>query len=467
MADITGVIPTNGELQGVISSAALIAGSVVGMRGPKGEKGDPGDTGETGNGIASAILNADYTLTLTFTNGETYTTGSIRGQQGVQGIQGVQGEPGATPNLTIGTVTALDTGSASATITGTAENPVLNLGLPKGNTGNIGLTPDISVGSVTTLPAGSQATVTITGTDEEPILNFAIPKGDPGQDGGIDVDDAMSSTSFHPVQNRVITAALADKADTADIPTKTSDLTNDSGFLTQHQDISGKVDKVTGKGLSTNDYTTTEKNKLAGIAAGAEVNVQADWSVTDTSSDAYIANKPSIPTQTSDLTNDSGFVGGDVVADEYSTSSTYAVGDYCLYDGDLYRCTTAISTAEAWTAAHWTAVTVADELTDLKGDIPQNVSDLTNDAGYQTASQVATAVSAAKVLQIDIASFSSLPQTVTDTSITADMVVVNSVLGTPSSQTGDWTVTTGTGTLTVSGSISGSTTLTLYLAEKQ
>lgn len=35
----------------------------------------------------------------------------------------------------------------------------------------------------------------------------------------------------------------------------------------------GKVDKVTGKGLSTNDYTTAEKNKLAGVAAGAQVNV--------------------------------------------------------------------------------------------------------------------------------------------------------------------------------------------------
>ena len=34
-------------------------------------------------------------------------------------------------------------------------------------------------------------------------------------------------------------------------------------------DLSGKVDKVSGKGLSTNDYTTAEKNKLAGIAAGA------------------------------------------------------------------------------------------------------------------------------------------------------------------------------------------------------
>ena len=39
------------------------------------------------------------------------------------------------------------------------------------------------------------------------------------------------------------------------------------------QDISGKVDKVEGKGLSTNDYTNEEKNKLAGIAAGAQVNV--------------------------------------------------------------------------------------------------------------------------------------------------------------------------------------------------
>lgn len=101
------------------------------------------------------------------------------------------------------------------------------------------------------------------------------------------------------------------------VPTKTSDLTNDSGFLTQHQSLNGlatetyvntkvagivnsapetldtlnelatalgndpnfattmatelgnKVDKVTGKGLSTNDYTTTEKNKLAGIATNA------------------------------------------------------------------------------------------------------------------------------------------------------------------------------------------------------
>ena len=46
------------------------------------------------------------------------------------------------------------------------------------------------------------------------------------------------------------------------------------------------------KVLSDNNFTDTLKNKLDGISAGAEVNVQADWSVTDTTSDAYIANKP-------------------------------------------------------------------------------------------------------------------------------------------------------------------------------
>lgn len=53
-----------------------------------------------------------------------------------------------------------------------------------------------------------------------------------------------------------------------------------------------KVDKESGKGLSTNDYTENDKNKLASIAEGADVNVQSDWSETSSDSDAYIQNKP-------------------------------------------------------------------------------------------------------------------------------------------------------------------------------
>jgi len=57
---------------------------------------------------------------------------------------------------------------------------------------------------------------------------------------------------------------------------------------------------------------------------------------------------------------------------------------------------------------------------------------------------------------------SSLPITINDSNITSDMVVIESVLGTPSAQTGDWTITTANGSVTISGSISGSTTLMLY-----
>lgn len=56
------------------------------------------------------------------------------------------------------------------------------------------------------------------------------------------------------------------------------------------------VQPETGKGLSTNDYTTTEKTKLAGIAEGAEVNVQANWTQTTSTADDYIKNKPTLGT---------------------------------------------------------------------------------------------------------------------------------------------------------------------------
>lgn len=50
------------------------------------------------------------------------------------------------------------------------------------------------------------------------------------------------------------------------------------------------VAKEEGKGLSTNDYTTTEKNKLSGIEEGAQKNVQSDWN--ESTGDAAIKNKP-------------------------------------------------------------------------------------------------------------------------------------------------------------------------------
>lgn len=71
----------------------------------------------------------------------------------------------------------------------------------------------------------------------------------------------------------------------------------------------------------------------------------------------------------------------------------------------------------------------------------------------------------ARPLQINLGTVSSLPVTVTDDRITADHICkpADCLLSNPSAQTSDWTVTTSDGSVTVSGSISGSTTATIWL----
>lgn len=52
-----------------------------------------------------------------------------------------------------------------------------------------------------------------------------------------------------------------------------------------------------------------------------------------------------------------------IVAEEFSSSATYALGDYCIYDNLLYVCIVPISTAGSWTGnTNWLQVLLADEI---------------------------------------------------------------------------------------------------------
>ena len=86
-----------------------------------------------------------------------------------------------------------------------------------------------------------------------------------------------------------------------------------------------KQDKIIGKGLSTNDFTTEEKNKLAAIQEGAEVNVQVDWNENDETSDAFIKNKP-VPDST--LTIEGAAADAKAVGDALATKQPS--GNYAL-----------------------------------------------------------------------------------------------------------------------------------------
>lgn len=49
-----------------------------------------------------------------------------------------------------------------------------------------------------------------------------------------------------------------------------------------------------------------------------------------------------------------------MLGSEYSVTSTYAVGDYCIYNGILYQCTTAITTPEEWDNSKWAQANLGD-----------------------------------------------------------------------------------------------------------
>lgn len=88
------------------------------------------------------------------------------------------------------------------------------------------------------------------------------------------------------------------------------------------------VQKETGKGLSTNDYTTAEKDKLAGIANGAQANVLEAVKVNGTAQ--AITDKAvdiTVPTAVSQLTNDSGFITLSQVPEGAAASSTTPLMD--------------------------------------------------------------------------------------------------------------------------------------------
>ena len=98
------------------------------------------------------------------------TTTKAQGPQGPQGTPGPAGQdgaPGVTPQLTIGTVTTLDPDEdATVTITGTAEAPVLNFGIPKGEPGE-GSTGGSDLPATTAADRGKAPTVNVAGTGYE------------------------------------------------------------------------------------------------------------------------------------------------------------------------------------------------------------------------------------------------------------------------------------------------------------
>ena len=59
----------------------------------------------------------------------------------------------------------------------------------------------------------------------------------------------------------------------------------------------------------------------------------------------------------------------DAISDKYDSSKTYAVGDYCIYNDTLYKCKTAVTSAEEFDSSKWEATNCGKELVALNSNL--------------------------------------------------------------------------------------------------
>ena len=203
--------------------------------------------------------------------------------------------------------------------------------------------------------------------------------------------------------------ANSNKTVNISVPTSVSQLTNDSNYQTESQVNSGlalKVDKVTGKQLTTNDFSNDYKTKLDGIESGSQVNNIENISVNGTRQN--ISNKTvdiSVPTSVSQLNNDSHYQTNSEVATAISNATegkvdkvngkSLSANDYT---DDEKQKLSGIEASAQVNVIESVSVNGANQTITNKTiniSVPTNNNQLTNGAGYQTSSDVTTAINTA------------------------------------------------------------------------
>lgn len=276
-------------------------------------------------------------------------------------MSGAIGFTGKTPQITIGTVTVGSSASASLSPDGTDDNgnPKFKLNLVI-VAGPQGLTPIIEMGTTTTGQPGTDAVATLApngqtadGRDKY-LLNLTIPQGLPGTGSGNVLVPGPGLVSgkkylFVPSGNDSTVGTFVEYV----VPEAYDD--------TEVRRLIGeKVDKAVGKQLTTEDFTTLLKQKLEGLTNYNDATLTAELNNLKARLDALIGTSASaaidtfneitaflagitdtqslttllsgfrtdivalIPTKTSDLTNDSGFVSD---ASYVHTDNNYTTTD--------------------------------------------------------------------------------------------------------------------------------------------
>ena len=191
----------------------------------------------------------------------------------------------------------------------------------------------------------------------------------------------VNGTALTPDAEKAVNIDLSGYAKTTDLPTKVSDLTNDG-------------DGTTGSKFATEAYVNTNGGKIDKIKVNG-----TEQTITNKAVDI------TVPTKTSDLTNDSDFVAD---ASYVHTDNNYTTAEKNKLSGIASGAQ--VNKIES-IKVNGTAQTITSKAVDIT--VPTNNNQLTNGAGYQTASEVQTAINSAisGITGIDFQVVTSLPAT--------------------------------------------------------
>ena len=279
------VVAVNGQNQNVsIATADVSSGNVVRVFVPKG------------NMSAAFIIKAEASG-----GGEPTTTayGDLTGKPQINGVTLIDNKTSKELNLY-----------------GTGNAPPYPVTSVNGQTGDVTIEVGGNVDSVN----GKTGAVVLSAADVGALPNTTVIPDKTSQldnDSGYITNSALTGYAKKteiPTKTSELTndsgyitnTALEPYAKTVDIPTKTSQLNNDSGYITANDVPVKSVDGATGD-VVTNAVKTTTQTLTDAQKQQARTNIGAGTSSFDGNYNS-LTNKPTIPTKTSQLTNDSGFI---------------------------------------------------------------------------------------------------------------------------------------------------------------
>jgi hypothetical protein len=308
-----------------------------------------------GTTLPSTPFQVNGVITATGGNSTNWNTAYGWGNHGSAGYSTASGvEDNADVTDTANVVAALTAGTnvqiaANGTISATDTNTQLTTAQVRGKISGTGLISyNSSTGVISTtannysLPAGSSST----------RGGFKIGYAENGKNYPVEVSSEKMyvNVPWTDTNTDTVTSVGVSGSETTGTITLTgagaTTITQSGGGIEIRSTDTNTTYSVGDGGLTQKNFTTTLKNKLDGIASGAEVNVQSNWNAT--SGDALILNKPTIPSgsQLVRVYNDVNYIASGGTSGDYRDNYGVGVTVYEGYSGGANRPHTYDTTAQ-------------------------------------------------------------------------------------------------------------------------